>query len=160
MLPTVEASCVKRSRTNTSLQSLGLLNETQRIEMGRALAARLMRERSDDAERLDRLFELLACRPPTPTERVACSKLVRTMRDRYEDAEAEALALLACGEAPRDVSLAAAEHAAWTQLAVTVLASDVAIMFVLRLGRLKVRGAAARRVGRFCKLLNYLYAIE
>ena len=33
--PSRESSCVKRSRTNTSLQSLGLFNETQRVEMGR-----------------------------------------------------------------------------------------------------------------------------
>ena len=31
--PSRESSCVRRSRTNTPLQSLGLLNETQRIEM-------------------------------------------------------------------------------------------------------------------------------
>ena len=36
--PDRESSCVRRSRTNTSLQSLGLLNETQRIEMSRKLA--------------------------------------------------------------------------------------------------------------------------
>ena len=35
--PSRESSCVRRSRTNTSLQSLGLLNETQRIEMSRVL---------------------------------------------------------------------------------------------------------------------------
>ena len=29
--PNRESSCVRRSRTNTALQSLGLLNETQRV---------------------------------------------------------------------------------------------------------------------------------
>ena len=42
--PSRETSCVRRSRTNTSLQSLGLLNETQRLEMARALAERLLRD--------------------------------------------------------------------------------------------------------------------
>ena len=127
--PDRESSCVRRSRTNTSLQSLGLLNETQRIEMSRMLAERLMREGRDDVERLDRLFTLLACRNPTEHERAACMKLLKLMRQRYAGAgKKDALALLATGEIPRNEKLDSTEHAAWTQLAVTVLASDVAIL--------------------------------
>ena len=126
--PSRETSCVRRSRTNTPLQSLGLLNETQRLEMSRMLAERLLRETSDDARRLDRLFQLLACRSPTERERAACNKLLKTMRDRYAGAEQDAVALLSSGEAPRDQSLDPAQHAAWSQLAVTVLASDAAIL--------------------------------
>jgi hypothetical protein len=126
--PSRETSCVRRSRTNTSLQSLGLLNETQRLEMARALAERLLREGSDDAERLNRLFTLLACRHPTDVERAACTQLLNSMRARYAGAEKDALALLSIGDAPRDKELDVAEHAAWAQLAVTVLASDLAIL--------------------------------
>ena len=43
--PSRESSCVQRSRTNTPLQALGLLNETQRIEMARMFAERLLKER-------------------------------------------------------------------------------------------------------------------
>jgi mono/diheme cytochrome c family protein len=126
--PSRESSCVRRSRTNTSLQSLGLLNEPQRIEMSRRLARRLLREADDDATRFDLLFTLIACRPPSQTERQACEKLLQAMRTRYQDAEDDALALLAVGEAPRDQELDAVQHAAWTQVAATVLASDVAIV--------------------------------
>lgn len=126
--PDRESSCVRRSRTNTSLQSLGLLNETQRIEMSRALAARLLQSQQNDAERLGMVFGLLACRSPTPVERDACNSLLTSMKQRYADSEKDALALLAIGDAPRDESLDPAEHAAWTQLAVTLLASDLAIM--------------------------------
>jgi hypothetical protein len=126
--PDRESSCVRRSRTNTSLQSLGLLNETQRIEMSRKLAERLLRESSDDMERLNLLFTMLACRNPTDRERTACSELLAKMRTRYAGAEEDALALLSSGDAPRDETLAPAELAAWTQVAVIVLASDVAIL--------------------------------
>jgi hypothetical protein len=126
--PSRESSCVRRSRTNTPLQSLGLLNETQRLEMSRMLAERLLREGSDDAQRLDRLFLLLTCRSPTQRERSACNQLIQKMRDRYTGAKEDALALLASGEAPRDQTLDPAQHAAWSQLAVTVLASDAAIL--------------------------------
>ncbi len=50
------------------------------------------------------------------------------MRERYADAPQDAQLLLAIGDAPRDTQLDPAEHAAWTQVAVTVLASDVAIL--------------------------------
>ena len=126
--PDRESSCVQRSRTNTSLQSLGLLNETQRIEMSRKLAERLIKERENDADRLDLLFSLLASRNPTPSERTACESLLETMRERYQAQEKDATELVSVGDANRDPALASAEVAAWTQVAVIVLASDTAIL--------------------------------
>ena len=126
--PDRESSCVRRSRTSTALQSLGLFNETQRIEMARTLAERLLRERDDDSERLNALFEMFACRKPNQVERDACNGLLQTMKKRYEGAGDDATALLSMGENARDASLNLTEHAAWTQVCVTVLASDIAIM--------------------------------
>jgi hypothetical protein len=126
--PSREVSCVRRSRTNTPVQSLGLLNETQRIEMARMLAQRLLQEHPDDPERLNRMFNLLACRDPNDVEREACEELLAVMHNRYRDAQKDALALLSIGDSPRDAELDIIDHAAWTQLAVTILASDIAIM--------------------------------
>ncbi|MCG8651399.1 MAG: DUF1553 domain-containing protein, partial [Pirellulales bacterium] len=126
--PDRESSCVRRSRTNTSLQSLGLLNETQRVEMARALAERLCKESQTDQERLDQLFQLIACRNASPIERQACGDLLNIMRDKYQSSEQAALDLLTQGDLRRDPSLPPAEVAAWTQVAITVLASDVAIL--------------------------------
>ncbi len=125
--PSRETSCVRRSRTNTALQSLGLLNEMQRTEMARVLAERLILSEKDDARRLERLFTMLASRGPSKTERAACGALLTQMKARYAEAEADAMALLSVGDYPRDEKLSPAEHAAWTQVVVTVLASDVAI---------------------------------
>ena len=126
--PDRESSCVRRSRTNTSQQSLGLLNETQRIEMSRAFAERLIHGSDDDTTRMNTMFGLLACRDPSEVERAACTKLLDAMRKRYAGSEKDALALFAIGDTPRDESLDSAEHAAWTQLTVIMLASDLAIM--------------------------------
>ena len=126
--PSRESSCVQRSRTNTSLQSFGLLNETQRIEMARMLAQRLLSEGDDDTQRLDLLFTLLASRKPSDIERAACTKLLQSMQERYAAADQDALALLSTGDTPRDQKLNPFEHAAWAQLAITVLASDIAIL--------------------------------
>jgi hypothetical protein len=126
--PSRETSCVRRSRTNTPLQSLGLLNETQRIEMARMLGERLLREGTDDDTRVDLMFTLLASREPMPAERIACQSLLERMRGRYQTAPDDAKALLSTGEIERDTELDLAEHAAWTQVATAVLASDVAIL--------------------------------
>ena len=126
--PDRESSCVRRSRTNTSLQSLGLLNETQRIEMSRKVAERLIQEADTDEARLKRLFELLACREPSSGEASACLGLLKMMKERFAESEDDAVALLSLGEARRNEKLDPSEVAAWTQVAATVLASDVAIL--------------------------------
>ena len=126
--PDRESSCVRRSRTSTALQSLGLLNETQRIEMGRTFAERILRAGATDDERLDMMFSLLVCRGPTISERSSCKRLLTHMLDRYAGDPEDALALLQQGDAQRDDSLDPATHAAWTQVAVTVLASDLALL--------------------------------
>ena len=101
--PSRETSCVRRTRSNTALQSLGLLNENQRVEMAGALAADLVSSFSDPEKRLDELFTRLASRPPDEAERRACHTLLKRLGDRPE------------GDA-------------WTQLVTTVLASDLAIL--------------------------------
>ena len=126
--PNRESSCVRRSRSNTSLQSLGLLNERQRLETSRNLAERLLHKGKDDTARLNLLFTLLACRDPNDNERAACTTLLLAMRARYANAEEDAIALLSIGDAPRDEKLNPSELAAWAQVANTVLASDVAIL--------------------------------
>jgi hypothetical protein len=126
--PSRETACVRRSRTNTPLQSLALFNEPQRVEAARKLAERLLREADNDDARFDLLFTLIASRQPKDIERSACSKLLHAQRTRYVAKEGEAQALLAIGNAPLDGKLKPVEVAAWTQVAGTVLASDLAIL--------------------------------
>ncbi|MCH2183874.1 MAG: PSD1 and planctomycete cytochrome C domain-containing protein [Mariniblastus sp.] len=125
--PSREASCVRRSPTNTSLQSLALMNETQRVEMARKLAERLVREEQEEGARLERLFRLLACRAPSDTERATCLSLLAAMQERFQQDKPAAETLLAYGDAPRDKKLDAAQVAAWTQVTTTLLASDTVI---------------------------------
>ena len=89
---------------------------------------RLLREGKDDSQRLTLLFTLLASREPTDPERTACTELLEAMHGRYSNAKEDAVALLSIGDATRDEKLDPAIYAAWTQVAVTVLASDVAIL--------------------------------
>lgn len=126
--PDRETSCVRRSRTSTALQSLALLNETQRIEMARTLAQRLIHQAADDDARLEMLYRLVSSRGPSEPERLACLGLLRKLLTRYDANREDALALLSTGEVARDVNLDPARHAAWTQVSLTVLASDLALL--------------------------------
>jgi hypothetical protein len=92
------------------------------------LAERLLREADNDEARFDLLFTLIASRQPKDIERSACSKLLHAQRTRYVGKEGEAQALLSIGNAPLDGKLKPVEVAAWTQVAGTVLASDLAIL--------------------------------
>jgi len=125
--PSRESSCVRRSRTSTPTQSLALLNERQRVEMGRQFGQRLITNAKDDAARLNLLFELLASRAPNAAERAACMGLINKLKARYAKNEKDAEAFLSIGDSPRDEKLNAAEHAAWAQVVLTVLASDIAM---------------------------------
>ena len=126
--PDRESSCVMRSRSNTALQSLGLLNETQRVEMSRKLAERLIRSTDSDERRLDLLYGLVSSRKASAKEKAACLNLVKNMRERYKDSEQDATELVSAGDAPRDQKIDVVELAAWTQLTTIVLASDAAIL--------------------------------
>jgi len=126
--PSREASCVRRSRTNTPLQSLALFNEPQRVEAARKLAERLIKERTKDDARLDLLFALVASRKPSETEREACFKLLQRQTDRYAENAEEAKSLSKVGNAPHDPDLDPKQVAAWAQVSGTVLASDLSIL--------------------------------
>lgn len=123
--PSRESSCVRRSRTSTPTQSLALLNERQRVEMGRQFGQRLLQNAKDDTARLNLLFELVASRAPNAAERKACMDLFKTLKARYAANKKDAQAFLSVGDSPRDEKLNAAEHAAWAQVAITALASDI-----------------------------------
>ena len=126
--PSRESSCVRRSRSSTPTQSLGLLNERQRVEAAHALAARLLRNRDSDSARLDLVFTLIASRAPVEKERAACLSLLDSARRRFREAPADAAALLKAGHCGRGDGLDPVEHAAWAQVAAVVLASDAAIL--------------------------------
>ena len=126
--PSRESSCVQRSRTNTSLQSLAFFNETQRVETSRKLAERLVRLEKNDAQGLNFLFRLLVSREPKEAEEKALTGLLEQARSRFGESVEDAKSLLSTGMALVDNSLDPVEVAAWSQVVSTVLASDPVIL--------------------------------
>ena len=103
--PSREVSCVRRTSGNTPLQSLALFNEPQRVAMAQGVASRLLSEKKNDAERVNQLFQWIACRDASEHERTVCLKLLKQAKDAKHN-----------------------EKSAWSQLAGAVLASDMTIL--------------------------------
>jgi hypothetical protein len=124
--PDRETCTVRRARTNTPLQALILLNDPTYVEASRKLAERLLHGEGGDSteSRLTFAFRLATARRPSDRELDVLKRIVESQRDVYEKDLEAAEALLAVGESKRDKSLDAAELAAWTTAASTILNLD------------------------------------
>lgn len=124
--PTREKCTVYRPRTNTPLQALVTLNDVQYVEAARNLAQRMLLESpgKSDGERLAYGFELSTARVPDQSEIDIFAGLLADSRAIYTKNASAATDLLSLGESPRDESLDAAEHAAWTVIANLILNLD------------------------------------
>ena len=131
--PFRETCTVKRSRTNTPMQALALLNDPTFVEAARFLATRMIREGGDDAAgRIAHGFWLVLARPPSDAERGLLVATLERFRAQYAAAPTDAAALLAVGDAPRDAAFepvaAARDLAAFTLIASILLCRDEAVM--------------------------------
>ena len=123
--PTREHATVRRERTNTPLQALVTMNDTQFVEASRYLAQRAMREGGDDFDqRLDYVTTRLLARDFSQNERAVAKRSYNKFIGFYSSNAAEAKKLLAVGESPPDEALPVTESAAWTMLASQMMNLD------------------------------------
>ncbi len=127
--PFRETCALRRSRSNTPLQALNLMNDPTYVEAARFLAQRMIREGGASIEsRLTHGFRLLLARKPSQQElQVLTAAVERSIRDFTKDAEA-AKQLLSLGEAKSDDKLPPVELAAYTTVASTLINLDETIM--------------------------------
>ncbi len=123
--PSREACVVRRERTNTPLQALLLLNETQMIEAARSLAERAMKDGGPSAEgRLKALFKRAMGRAPDARELGELQAAYKDHLAVFSKDAAAAQKLISVGESKPDGSLNAGELAALTLIANLVLNLD------------------------------------
>eukprot|EP00913_Durusdinium_trenchii_P008933 g8399.t1 len=115
---------VKPSRTNTPLHALTTLNDTTYVEAARAFAQRVMQATPSDAKRIRLAFQLATARRPSRAEFSILSSRLVLLKRQFEEAPAKAAELLKTGESPRDASLPAIDHAAWSSLCLLLLNLD------------------------------------
>ena len=115
------ACTVKRSRTNTPLQSLALMNDPVFVDAARALAHRIISESSDrePATRIARGFELCTSRKPTERELLSLITLfhdqVQELQQRPDDVK------LLTQATPDSIKATKPEIAAWYSVATVLL---------------------------------------
>ena len=126
--PFRETCALRRSRSNTPLQALNLMNDPTYVEAARFLAQRMIKEGGTSIEsRLAHGFHLLLGRNPSQQElQVLTAAVERSIKDFTKDAEA-AKQLLTFGEAKTDDKLSPDELAAYTTVASTLINLDETI---------------------------------
>jgi hypothetical protein len=123
-----EVCIVRKEQTNSPLQALTMMNNITFIETSRLMAERMLREGGKSTE--DKIafgFRLATSRFPTNDESQILRDVHRQFTQRYRNDATAANALLGVGEFPHDSSLNAAELAAMTMLASTILNLDETI---------------------------------
>src|SRR4029079_7274862 len=118
-----------RSRTNTPLQALVLMNDPTYVEAARKLAERALAQGGFTAdERIAFTFRLVTARKPSAEEVSVLRRVLDRQLARYRSDPAAAAKLLGAGESARDARYDVTEAAAWTMIATTILNLDEAVM--------------------------------
>jgi hypothetical protein len=122
--PSFEVSCTSRSRTNTPLQALALLNDPVFVEAAGGLARLVLSEMPDagDVARIDYAFRRCTSRRPSEAESRVLSELLAAERNRFTESPDRAAALVASEVLPG--VLDPIETASWTLLANVLLNLD------------------------------------
>ena len=126
--PSRESCTVRRSRTNTPLQALALLNDVQMVEAARRLAQRILSEGEGDvAARANGGFRWVTSREPTANEQAILLQVIESQLDLFKDQEEQAKLLIGMGNTPPPATLDARELAAWTHFSLLLLNLDEVI---------------------------------
>jgi len=120
--PTGEACVARREVSNTPLQALTLLNDMVFVETAQALGRRAAADQGSAEARATLLFRRVLTRPPTADELPLLVRFYETQKGRLAGKGAEAASIAGAGDGD------AAERAAWTLLARSLLNLDEAVV--------------------------------
>ncbi|MES1159212.1 MAG: PSD1 and planctomycete cytochrome C domain-containing protein [Bacteroidota bacterium] len=107
---------VRRSKTNTPLQALVMMNDPTVLEASRVLAQRLVNRQGSDEERLTKAFRLIVCRKPSAKELGVLSGYYQEQLQLFRQKKLDAAKTLEAGEYPQDVKADPATTAAFMKV--------------------------------------------
>jgi hypothetical protein len=123
--PTREVCTVRRERTNTPLQALVTLNDTQFVEAARVLAERALKEGGQETtSQLNFIAERLLARPFRANELATVEASLKEIESFYRSHLDDAKKLIAVGEMKADATLDPATLASWAMLTNELLNLD------------------------------------
>jgi mono/diheme cytochrome c family protein len=114
-----EVCTIKRERTNTPLQALVTLNDTQFVEAARILAEKTLLDpalQSDNLSRIQSISEKLLARPFRVEEMQVVQSSLIELLSYYQNNPEDSARLLAVGETRSSDKVNPSELAAWTML--------------------------------------------
>jgi hypothetical protein len=115
---------VRQTSTSTPLHALTTLNDPTWVEAARVLAEKTIQLESDESQRLQFAFAKVTCRKANDKEIVRLQRIFDYQLGYYQGNEEQAKRLLAVGNASRDDSIDAAQHAAMTIACLAILNLD------------------------------------
>ena len=122
-----EICVLSRSRTNTPLQALALLNEVSYVEAARNLAQQMISKESKDDDRLRWGWRQVTSRMPSEYEMSVLRKSLQRNLERYTTDPKAAEDLISFGETRADASIKPHVLAAYTMIASMLLNLDEVI---------------------------------
>ena len=123
-----ETCTVRRERTNTPLQALVTLNDTQFVEAARNLAQQVLKTTgTDETARLNLMATRVLARPFRDSELGIVRQSLGELKAYYQAHADDAAKLIAEGESKADPAISPADLAAWTMLANEVMNLDEAL---------------------------------
>lgn len=127
--PNREQFCARRERSNTPLQALQLMNDTQHFEAARAFGERILREGGQTPdERIAFASRTVLARVLQPEEQAIVRQALDQFVARYRDDAEAAHRAVSVGESKPRPGLAEPELAAYTLLANLLLNLDETVM--------------------------------
>lgn len=103
---------VKRSKTNTPLQALMMMNDPLVLEASRVFAQKLMEEKSSDEAKIAKAFRSIICRTPNDKEASVMLTYYKEQLGLFQQKKIDAAVTLKTGEYPANEKLDAAQLAA------------------------------------------------
>jgi hypothetical protein len=123
-----EICTVKRERTSTPLQAIVLLNDPQRVEASRVLAAReLAAHAGDISQVISIVFRRLTSREPRPDELQILTNLYEHQCEHYQAQPDQSRALFSIGKASLPDGIDPAQLAALTIVTSTIMNTDACL---------------------------------
>ena len=93
-----EVCVIRRVRTNTPLQALVTLNDPVYLEAAASLGQRMIKQKTEDRDRLEAGFRLVLSRSPNEVELHRLGELLQTSIEEFRDHPEEAKSLLKSGQ--------------------------------------------------------------
>jgi len=126
--PTREVCVVSRSRTNTPLQALVLLNDVQFVEAARALATEVAQLHKNQQDQISEAFQRLTGRQPDAKELDLLGEVYQQQYELFANGgEQNAFEFLQIGDTKPDATMAPADLAALTATCQVILNLDATI---------------------------------